>query len=335
VEGEQLRMLDYRMPPSGAGVAAQAPVATVFPPERFPLWSSLARREPVVIDDLYGETPQAVSYRAALGERMAAVHGPVRAYLAVPMVLQERVIGALALSHVDVAYFTARHVAVAQAIANQAAIAIENARLYGRAQEAAALEERQRLARELHDSVSQALYGIALGARTAHALLERDPAQVGEPLEYVVALAEAGLAEMRALILELLPEAIATDGLVAALEKQIAALRARHRIAVTATLGSEPEVPLETKEALYRIAQEALHNVVKHARARSVEVQLACGPEGLLLDVSDDGVGFDTGAAFPGHLGLRTMRERATGVGGTLEIASAPGGTRIRVHVPR
>src|SRR5581483_1884348 len=110
-------------------------------------------------------------------------------------------------------FYTPRHAELALAVANQAAIAIENARLFERVQSAAATEERQKLARELHDSVSQALYGIALGARTARAQLDRDPAKAAEPLDYVLSLAQAGLAEMRALIFELRPESLATEGL--------------------------------------------------------------------------------------------------------------------------
>jgi signal transduction histidine kinase len=222
------------------------------------------------------------------------------------------------------------------AVANQAAIAVENARLYAEAEGKAALEERQRLARELHDSVSQALYGIALGAATARTLLDRDPPGAAGPLDYVRGLAEAGLAEMRALIFELRPESLEVEGLVAALAKQAAAARARHELQVEADLGDEPALPPAAKEALYRIAQEALHNVVKHAGARRVTLRLASEGDDVVLEVGDDGVGFAADGAFPGHLGLRSMRERAERVGGTLGIESAPGrGTTVRARVPR
>ncbi|MBV9281162.1 MAG: sensor histidine kinase, partial [Chloroflexi bacterium] len=215
------------------------------------------------------------------------------------------------------------------------AVAVENARLYMRSRDVATLEERQRLARELHDSVSQALYGIALGAKTARTLLDRDAARAAEPLEYVLAQAEAGLAEMRALIFELRPDALEKEGLVAALTKQAESLRVRHGIAVKAQLSNEPDVPFETKEALYRIAQEAMHNTVKHARARAVDLSLTWDAEDVVLDVRDDGTGFDPARGFPGHLGLQTMKERAMRLGGTLQVESAPGsGTRISVQVP-
>jgi PAS domain S-box-containing protein len=221
------------------------------------------------------------------------------------------------------------------AVADQAAVAVENAHLFAETRGKAILEERQRLARELHDSVSQALYGIALGARAAREWLDDDPAEVAEPLDYVLTLAEAGMTEMRALIFELRPESLESEGVIAALEKQAAALEARHGIEVEADLCNEPEAPLETKEALYRIAQESLHNIVKHAHASSVEIRMESDSGRVTLEISDDGVGFDANGEFPGHLGLRSMRERATRLGGTLKMESAPGkGTRICTRIP-
>ena len=222
-----------------------------------------------------------------------------------------------------------------RAVADGAAVAVENAQLFSDARGKAALEERQRLARELHDSVSQALYGIVLGAKTARSLVERHPERAVDPLDYVISLADAGLTEMRALIFELRPESLESEGLVAALEKQAAALRARHEIEVEANLCSEPGASPKTKEAIYRIAQEAMHNTVKHARATSVRLVLRCAPDHMSLDISDDGVGFDPGGEFPGHLGLRSMRERALKLGGRLTVVSEPGrGTRIQARLP-
>lgn len=209
-------------------------------------------------------------------------------------------------------------------------------RLYTQAQELAALQERQRLARELHDSVSQALYGIGLGAHTAREALEsREQEQALASLEYVLTLADAGLAEMRALIFELRPESLESEGLLAALIKQVAALRARYKLTVEADLGQEPDLPLEKKHVLYRIAQEALHNIVKHAHASTVVLRLTSAEDEVILEVRDDGKGFDPAGPFPGHLGMRSMLERITKVGGTLAVESAPGqGTCIRARVP-
>ena len=203
------------------------------------------------------------------------------------------------------------------------------------AQELAALQERQRLARELHDSVSQALYGISLGAHTALEALDSDPGEAIAPLEYVIALAEVGLAEMRALIFELRPESLATEGAIAALTKQVDVLRTRYKLSVDAQLGEEPALSLERKQALYRIAQEALHNIVKHARARTVLLRLNRQDGKLILEVCDDGKGFDPTGPFPGHLGLHSIQERAAWLGGTCSIESAPAqGTCLRVRIP-
>jgi signal transduction histidine kinase len=292
--------------------------------------------EPIIIDDVRSDAPLARAYRQMVGEeRLRREFGHIRSWLGVPLILKGQPIGLLAIMHDEPGHYTEWHVELARTIANQAAIAIENARLYEQAQSAAALEERQRLARELHDSVSQALYGITLGSDAALTMLERDPARVAGPLEYVRSLAEAGLAEMRALIFELRPESLESEGLVAALEKQAAALQARHEIEVHTALCDEPDGPLWMKETLYRIAQEALHNTVKHARAENVGLLLKQENEGIMLEVRDDGIGFDPSGSFPGHLGLESMRERAERLGGALEVESRPGnGTRILVRVP-
>jgi signal transduction histidine kinase len=200
----------------------------------------------------------------------------------------------------------------------------------------ATLEERQRLARELHDSVSQALYGIALGARTAQAQLERDPARLAEPLDYILSLAEAGLSEMRALIFELRPESLQNEGLVAALTKQTDALRARYKLGVVTHFGPEPDIPLEIKEALYRIAQESTHNVAKHAHATRVDLTLQESEGIVLLEIRDNGRGFDASREYPGHLGMKSMPERAARIGGNFQLSSRPGeGTVITVTVPK
>jgi signal transduction histidine kinase len=219
-----------------------------------------------------------------------------------------------------------------EAIADQVGVGLENARLIQSAQNQAALEERHRLARELHDSVSQALYGIALGARTAKAQLSRDPTKISEPLEYVLQLAEAGLSEMRALIFELRPEALETEGLVVALRKQAQAVEVRHKLPVQLELSTEPELPLETKQALLRIAQEALHNTVKHAQATQAHLKLQISSAGVKLEVGDNGVGFDASQRFDGHLGQQSMRERAANIGAQYTLKTAPGsGTNIQV----
>lgn len=141
-------------------------------------------------------------------------------------------------------------------------------------------------------------------------------------------IVEAGIKGMRAFIFELRPESLESEGVVAALES-------RHGIEVETDLCDEPEAPLEAKEALYRISQEAPHNIVKHVRASNVETGMVCGSGGVTLEISDDGTGFDAEGAFPDHLGLRSMRERASRLGGTLEVKTAPDrGTHISTRIP-
>jgi signal transduction histidine kinase len=258
------------------------------------------------------------------------------AVVSLPLIYRGRAIGSLNVFYPRGKNPGEPEIAFLSAIADQTAVTAEDARLFTDAKDKAILEERHRLARELHDSVSQALYGIALGAKTARTLLDRHPAEAAEPLDYVLSLAEAGLTEMRSLIFELRPETLETDGLVAALTKQIDAARARHGLEVEAEWCREPDLPYEIKEAVYRIAQEALNNIIKHARARRVEVRLTGCEEDVVLEVKDDGIGFASEDSFPGHLGLRSMRERATRLGGTLRVESAPHqGTQIRVTIPQ
>jgi signal transduction histidine kinase len=264
------------------------------------------------------------------------VGAPYDSILLAPIVYGAEAMGVLMLGYPSGVVPDAEERKFVESVADQTGLVIENARLYQRASSAAALEERQRLARELHDSVSQALYGIALGARTARRRVgDEGPSNVTEPLDYVLSLAEAGLTEMRALIFELRPESIAQEGVVAAIGRQVAATQARYGVPVVADLCDEPDVSLDVKEAIYRIAQESMHNTVKHARASKIQVNLRHTLDGLVLEIKDNGQGFDTSGEFPGHLGLRSMRERARDVGGELEVESEPGqGTTVRLIVP-
>ena len=290
---------------------------------------AIERRAPVAVADVEDD-PKLAAWVAQIPGRANVG----RSWLSAPLIAQDRVLGVLNFWSVTPGRFGEQHTDLAMAVANQTAVAIENARLFQEASVVAAVEERQRLARELHDSVSQALYGIALGARTARTLLDSDPARATEPVDYVLQLAEAGLAEMRALIFELRPESLETEGLVAALEKQVAATRARYGIEVEASLPEEPSLSLPEKEVFYRIAQEALHNVVKHARASRVEVTLSANNGSTSLEVRDNGVGFDASQSFPGHMGLVSFTERASSIGARVEVESAPGaGTAVRLSL--
>lgn len=196
------------------------------------------------------------------------------------------------------------------------------------------LEERKFLSRELHDSVSQALFGIVLGTQAALNVLDR-PEKAREALDYVLSLAESGLAEMRALILELRPESLESEGLVGSLTRQIRALTRRYRLEMELDFGPEPDLPLSLKHECYRVAMEAMNNVIKHAQATRLALSLRMGTKALELEIRDDGQGFDPGTVPPTRVGLHSMRERVEGAGGELSIETALGqGTRVRATFP-
>ena len=226
-----------------------------------------------------------------------------------------------------------------RAMADHAALAVENAALFSEQAEAAGSAERQRLARELHDSVSQALFSMTMHASTAERRLAPLGSEADAARAEIVRLREltkGALAEMRALIFELRPGALAEEGLASALTKQAAALASREQVDVDVSArGAALDLDLDTEEHLYRIALEAMHNAVKHAHPASIRVRLDDDDGVLLLEVADDGIGFDPSVARPGPLGMGTMRERADVICALLEVDSVPGvGTTVRVTLP-
>lgn len=293
-------------------------------------------RKPIIVPDLLADTPLARGIRAmdvpSLKETLRNSHS----WMGVPLTIQGRVVGLLRFDHIRPGYYQSRHAQLALTIANQAAIALENAHLYEDAQKVATLEERQRMARELHDSVSQSLYGIALGTHAAREQLNQAPEKLQPTLDYILTLSENAVTEMRALVFELHPESLEQLGLVILLTKLVEAQSARYGVVTQLGLCAEPDLTLEAKEVTYRIAQEALRNISKHAQATTIKVRMECEEAWVSLEVVDDGVGFDTSSQFPGHFGLQSMRERAEGLGGRFEIESLPGsGTRVSVRLPR
>ncbi|WP_329529071.1 GAF domain-containing sensor histidine kinase [Streptomyces sp. NBC_01462] len=222
-------------------------------------------------------------------------------------------------------------------LAQHAAIALTNARLYERSRELTIAEERSRLAHELHDAVSQKLFSLRLTAQAAAALVDRDPARAKGELHQVAALAAEATEELRAAVIELRPAALDEDGLVATLRTQIQVLDRAHSAHVTFTGRGVRALPAAQEEAMLRVAQEALHNALRHSGAARVDVLLEKRGPGAVLRVTDDGDGFDPTAIRTAgrHLGLVSMRDRSSGVGGTLTVESALGkGTTIEMEVP-
>ncbi|MFE3603764.1 GAF domain-containing sensor histidine kinase [Streptomyces sp. NPDC059096] len=222
-------------------------------------------------------------------------------------------------------------------LAQHAAIALTNARLYERSRELTIVEERSRLAHELHDAVSQKLFSLRLTAQAAAALVDRDPARAKGELQQVAALAAEAADELRAAVVELRPAALDEDGLVATLRTQIQVLDRAHAARVTFDSSAVRALPAAQEEALLRVAQEALHNALRHSGGDRVDVTLARRAQGAVLSVTDNGKGFEPRVVRRAgrHLGLVSMRDRASGVGGRLRVRSAPGqGTTIEMEVP-
>ncbi|MFE4177237.1 GAF domain-containing sensor histidine kinase [Streptomyces sp. NPDC056909] len=222
-------------------------------------------------------------------------------------------------------------------LAQHAAIALTNARLYERSRELTIAEERSRLAHELHDAVSQKLFSLRLTAQAAAALVDRDPVRAKGELQQVAALAAEAADELRAAVVELRPAALDEDGLVHTLRNHVQVLDRAHSAEVTFGTSGIRALPAAQEEALLRVAQEALHNALRHSGADRVGVALARRGQGAVLSVTDNGKGFEprTVRRAGRHLGLVSMRDRASGVGGRLRVKSAPGqGTTIEMEVP-
>jgi signal transduction histidine kinase len=262
-----------------------------------------------------------------------SAHPSMSTFLGVPIVARSGIAGAFYLTDKD-GGFSDDDQALIETFAAHAALAIENARLHERSRELSIVEERNRLARELHDAVTQKLFGVVLAAESGSALLERDVGAAGAQLALVRELAGEAMEELRSVIVHLRPPALEAEGLAVALAKHVDVLRRAHRREID--LRIDGDCPPAIATDVFRIAQEGLNNALRHAGARHVAVALRCGgAAGIELTVADDGAGFDPGAVRSRRLGLTTMAERARAIGGTLRIDSAPGaGTTVTLVVP-
>jgi signal transduction histidine kinase len=260
---------------------------------------------------------------------------PIRSWAATPLRYGSESLGLLSVASLSPQAYDEDDVATLEAFATHAAIAIVNARRYGDAHRDAAEQVRKRLARDLHDSVSQAMLAATRTARVLPQLWELDPDDGRAALHDLITLIDGAQAEMRTLLLELRPTALARTPLDEALSFLVIGLAAKSGFALSHSLQRSPPLPLDVQVACYRIAQEALHNVVRHAQARQVHVQLEVAPCGhgqhaLTLTVSDDGRGFVPERRRPGGIGIDSMLERAAGIGARIAIKSEPGqGARI------
>lgn len=264
-----------------------------------------------------------------VGQRFGALIGA-------PLVVKDEVYGGLVLFFRQPRRFTAEERAILVTFGDQAALAIENARLRERAQQAAAAAERSRLARDLHDAVTQTLFSSSLIAEVLPRLWERNPQEGRRRLDELRQLTRGALAEMRTLLLELRPAALVEASLGDLLRQLAEAVTGRARLPVQVDLQGSRRLPADVQIALYRIAQEALNNVARHAGAKSAQLLLRCSEDHVELVVADDGVGFNLQQARRDHFGLEIMRERAASVGAGFSMESeVGGGTRLAVLWPQ
>jgi PAS domain S-box-containing protein len=294
---------------------------------RFVLEEATRSREPISVPDVPG----------AFGQT-----SPFRAVLVAPILIMDEVKGCLALFSLESRDFFEEERVLVKTFAEHSALALENARLREQASRMAVLEERERLSRELHDSVTQSLYSLTLFAETGRRQAEKgDVNAAKQHLEMLRDTAQQTLKEMRLMLHELRPSALETEGLVAALRRRLDAVEERAGVLTNLEANLEHTLDVATEDQLFLIAQEALNNALRHARAKTVKLKLelntsltGTASQELQFEIADDGHGFDTTLLSNG-IGLTAMRRRAEKLGGRLEIESHPGqGTRVRVFLP-
>jgi signal transduction histidine kinase len=261
----------------------------------------------------------------------------IQSGISIPLLVKGKLAGVVCLAARETRTIEPEELSLLAAIGQQIGLAVENARLYEQAERSATITERNRLARELHDSVTQSLYSVTLYAEAAAEQLALGETETAtEHLRDLCDTVQEALREMRLLIFQLRPPALERGGLAAALQMRLDAVEARSGVQVELQVDGSEALPRSVQVELYNIAQEALNNVVKYAHAHRVQVRLQFGDALTRLEVCDDGVGFEPATArLRGGFGISGMEERAQGIGGTLLIESTPGeGTRVTVQVP-
>ena len=327
LETESLQFRIYRgLPVTAELMSIEIPVEAVSPIRRL-----IVDQQSFIINDVHQEPGLSVEMKTAIGFGIEALFGNGHAWMGIPMIVSDKVIGLMGLIHQEPGFFQTDNLSLTQTFANQAAIALENARLYDQGQAAAVAEERNRLARDLHDSVTQSLYSASLLAEVLPEIRQRDPDEAERGLEELRHLTRGALAEMRTMLLELRPETLVKTPLGDLLEQLVEALTSRMEIDTRVDIQPVLILPPDAHINIYRVAQEALNNVVKHSEASQLLVTLLPTPpfsgqsgDGwrgqIELRVEDDGKGFDAKEIPLNSLGLGIMRERAAEIGATLTI---------------
>jgi PAS domain S-box-containing protein len=330
LEGSSLVTLAMR----GTGILEQSAPIHIHLNAPETLVALFNKHRPIRIADVWSDDdPQAQFLRSLLDDGAAVLLEGMQSWMWVPLAVRGRIIGGMGVAESTKNYFTSHHADLALSVANQAAITMINAELYGQAQELAVLEERQRLARNLHDAVNQSLFSAGLIAEVLPRLWDRDQAEARRSLEDLRRLTRGAMAEMRALLAELRPSTLTDSDLGDLLRLLGNALEGRTNLPVAVSVSGEFILPPNVQVAFYRICQEALNNIAKHSKSSRVEINLKKDGVAIELGIRDDGKGFDTEQKLSGHYGLGMMHERAEAVGALLTITSQPGhGTELTVH---
>ncbi len=287
------------------------------------------------IADVAAGGKQAAFMRGLMERGEPGLLDGVRSWMWVPVAAKGRIVGGIGVAQTAPDYFTKHHADLALTVANQAAITMMNAELYSNARELAVLEERQRLARNLHDAVNQSLFSAGLIAEVLPRLWDKDQAEARRSLEDLRRLTRGAMAEMRALLAELRPSTLTDAELGDLLRLLSNAFSGRTNVPTQVSVVGTGQLPANVQVAIYRICQEALSNISKHAHASHVEIQLKQDENHVDVSIGDDGRGFDQGQMPSGHYGLSMMDERAEAADVGLSVTSAPGkGTQIHIHWP-
>jgi two-component system nitrate/nitrite sensor histidine kinase NarX len=298
------------------------------------LRQAMATRQPVAVPDLAATyADPALAYESGGREMLASWIRFYRALLAVPVIVGGQVYGGMLLYYARPRDFSPEEIALAASFSNQVALAVGNARLQEDVKRTAMFVERDRLARELHDAVTQTLFSASLIAEAIPHVWERNQQEGRRGLEEIRLLTRGAAAEMRAMLLELRPATLTEKPLGELLRHLTEAITSRTRVPIKLEAEGGILLPPDVQIAFYRIAQEALNNVAKHANARQATVSLLSATGQATLRVCDDGSGFEASDVLPDRMGLGIMRERAEGIGASYRIESSPGhGTEISVR---
>lgn len=314
------------------GMTDQEIKQIVHPPVGKGLIGELMNTEVPLRVPIIQEHPRSVGFPAH--------HPPMTSFLGVPIRAANRQLGQIYLTEkINASEFTADDEKIIQMLAAYAAAAIQNARLHENTRRLAVLEERERIGMDLHDGIIQSIYGVGLSLEGALHSIEEDPNDAKKRIEHSIASLNQAIRDLRAYILDLRPRQMGNEGLISGLKRLVTEFRVNSLTEVV-LIGSEKdllELPPSQSLALFHICQEALANAAKHAKAKKVEIALWSTEDRTLMEIHDDGKGFDmsTQTASIGH-GLANMQTRAQSAGGDVDVSSAPGeGTTILAWVPR